>query len=57
MGSGRVELAASYAHMFANRLFRAAAQQQELIVYTFLERLYESRQARRDRAQPRASTA
>jgi thiopeptide-type bacteriocin biosynthesis protein len=43
----RSELAGSYVHMFANRLFRAAAQQQELVIYDFLGRLYESQRARR----------
>jgi thiopeptide-type bacteriocin biosynthesis protein len=40
------ELAVSYLHMHANRLFRSAQRAQELILYDFLARLYESRAAR-----------
>lgn len=39
-------LASSFLHMHANRLLRAAARAQELVVYDFLARLYESRRAR-----------
>jgi thiopeptide-type bacteriocin biosynthesis protein len=41
-----VELAQSYIHMHANRLLRAAHRAQELVLYDFLARLYESRAAR-----------
>jgi thiopeptide-type bacteriocin biosynthesis protein len=42
----RVELAASYLHMHANRLLRSAQRAQELVLYDFLARLYEARMAR-----------
>lgn len=41
-------LAGSYIHMHANRLLRAAARAQELVIYDLLKRLYESQAARRD---------
>lgn len=44
-------LAGSYIHMHANRLLRSAARAQELVLYDFLCRLYESQAARRDRGQ------
>jgi thiopeptide-type bacteriocin biosynthesis protein len=40
------ELAPSYLHMHANRLLRSAQRAQELVLYDFLCRLYESRAAR-----------
>jgi thiopeptide-type bacteriocin biosynthesis protein len=40
------DLAASYLHMHANRLLRSAQRAQELVLYDFLARLYESRAAR-----------
>jgi thiopeptide-type bacteriocin biosynthesis protein len=43
------ELASSYLHMHANRLLRSAHRAQELVLYDFLARLYESQSAR---AQP-----
>src|SRR5262249_25778001 len=39
-------LASSYLHMHANRLLRSAARAQELVIYDFLARTYESQQAR-----------
>jgi thiopeptide-type bacteriocin biosynthesis protein len=36
------ELASSYLHMHANRLLRSAHRAQELVLYDFLSRLYES---------------
>jgi thiopeptide-type bacteriocin biosynthesis protein len=39
-------LAASYIHMHANRLLRSAQRAQELVLYDFLDRTYESRLAR-----------
>jgi thiopeptide-type bacteriocin biosynthesis protein len=39
-------IAPSFAHMFANRLLRFAARDQELVLYDFLSRLYEARAAR-----------
>jgi thiopeptide-type bacteriocin biosynthesis protein len=39
-------LAPSYLHMHANRLLRSGARAQELILYDFLARLYESQAAR-----------
>jgi thiopeptide-type bacteriocin biosynthesis protein len=40
------ELAESYLHMHANRILRSAHRAQELVLYDFLGRLYESLQAR-----------
>jgi thiopeptide-type bacteriocin biosynthesis protein len=40
------ELALSYLHMHANRLLRSAHRAQELVLYDFLARLYESQAAR-----------
>jgi thiopeptide-type bacteriocin biosynthesis protein len=40
------ELAASYLHMHANRMLPGAARAQELVLYDFLERLYQGRLAR-----------
>lgn len=42
-------LAALYLHLHANRMFRAAARAQEMILYHFLERLYDSQRARTSR--------
>jgi len=39
------DLAASYLHMHANRLLRSAQRAQELVLYDFLARLYDSRAA------------
>jgi thiopeptide-type bacteriocin biosynthesis protein len=39
------ELAPSYLHMHANRLLRSAHRAQELVLYDFLSRLYESQAA------------
>jgi lantibiotic biosynthesis protein len=41
-----VKMAGSYIHMNANRVLRSAARAQELVLYDFLSRLYESRKAR-----------
>jgi thiopeptide-type bacteriocin biosynthesis protein len=40
------EVAVSYLHMHANRVLRSAQRVQELVLYDFLSRLYESRAAR-----------
>ncbi|HEU5055814.1 MAG TPA: lantibiotic dehydratase [Kofleriaceae bacterium] len=40
------EMAWSYAHMFANRMLRGAPRAQEMVLYDFLARLYESQKAR-----------
>jgi thiopeptide-type bacteriocin biosynthesis protein len=40
------ELATSYLHMHANRLLRSAQRPQEVVLYDFLARLYESQTAR-----------
>jgi thiopeptide-type bacteriocin biosynthesis protein len=40
------ELAGSFVHMHANRMFRGAARAQELVLYDFLTRLYQGRIAR-----------
>jgi thiopeptide-type bacteriocin biosynthesis protein len=45
------DLAPSYLHMHANRLLRAAARAQELVLYDFLCRVYESRLARQRKNQ------
>lgn len=50
-GAGRLstsiqELLPSYIHMHANRLLRSAQRQQELVLYDFLARLYESQAGR-----------
>jgi thiopeptide-type bacteriocin biosynthesis protein len=39
-------LAASYLHMHANRVLRSAQRAQEMVLYDFLHRIYESRAAR-----------
>jgi thiopeptide-type bacteriocin biosynthesis protein len=43
-------LAISFMHMFVNRVLRSAQRAQELVLYDFLTRLYESQTARRDKA-------
>ena len=48
------EMAWSYAHMFANRMLRSAPRAQEMVLYDFLARLYESHKARA-RAQSKRS--
>ena len=56
MGVTLQSFAGSLIHMHTNRVLRAAARAQELLIYDFLHRLYESRLARqrsRDRAAPR----
>ncbi|MBK8727126.1 MAG: lantibiotic dehydratase [Holophagaceae bacterium] len=45
-------LAGSHLHMHANRLLRAAARAQELVLYDFLARVHESRLARAGKAKP-----
>ncbi|MDY7230461.1 lantibiotic dehydratase [Hyalangium rubrum] len=40
------ELTSSYMHMFTNRLLRAHAREQELVLYDFLSRFYDSQSAR-----------
>lgn len=40
------ELAGSYLHMHLNRIFRSAANDQEMVLYDFLARTYESKLAR-----------
>ncbi|HEX6184230.1 MAG TPA: lantibiotic dehydratase [Pyrinomonadaceae bacterium] len=40
------ELAASYTHMHLNRILRSAHRAQELVIYDFLNRIYESRAIR-----------
>jgi len=42
----REALAPSYIHMFVNRVLRSAQRAQELVLYDFLTRLYESQAAR-----------
>lgn len=44
------EQASSYVHMFVNRMIRAAPVEHELVLYSFLTRLYDARLARIDRA-------
>jgi lantibiotic biosynthesis protein len=43
------ELAGSYVHMHLNRMFRSAANAQEMVLYDFLARGYESKIARAKR--------
>jgi thiopeptide-type bacteriocin biosynthesis protein len=45
----RAVIAASYLHMWANRMFRGSANPQELILYDFLARFYEGKIARAHR--------
>jgi thiopeptide-type bacteriocin biosynthesis protein len=45
-------LAVSYVHMHANRLLRSAQRAQELVLYNFLHRLYESRARRGEEESP-----
>lgn len=45
-------LAGSYLHMHANRLLRASARAQELVLYDFLARIYQSRLARDRKSKP-----
>jgi thiopeptide-type bacteriocin biosynthesis protein len=40
------DILGSYLHMLANRLLRGAARAQEMVIYSFLERLYEGQIAR-----------
>ncbi|QSQ18947.1 lantibiotic dehydratase [Pyxidicoccus parkwayensis] len=49
LGQPLPHVAASLAHMHANRMLRSAARAQELVLYDFLHRLYESRVARQRR--------
>jgi thiopeptide-type bacteriocin biosynthesis protein len=51
------DLALSYLHMHANRLLRSAQRAQELVLYDFLDRLYEARAARLRQTKARASHA
>ncbi|HKQ62734.1 MAG TPA: lantibiotic dehydratase [Candidatus Polarisedimenticolaceae bacterium] len=51
------DLACSVMHMHANRLLRSAQRQQELVLYDFLARLYESQHARRARVTSAATAA
>lgn len=46
LSTSRASLAASFVHMYMNRLTRSAPRLHELAVYDFLLRLYESRAAR-----------
>jgi lantibiotic biosynthesis protein len=43
------ELAGSYVHMHLNRIFRSAANAQEMVLYDFLARTYDSKLAREKR--------
>lgn len=43
------ELAGSYVHMHLNRMFRSAANAQEMVLYDFLDRTYDSRIAREEK--------
>jgi thiopeptide-type bacteriocin biosynthesis protein len=55
VGVNVADLAASHVHMHANRLLRSAHRAQELVLYDFLTRIYESRRARLRVMQTRAS--
>ena len=39
-------VSSSFVHMYTNRLLRSAARAQELVLYDFLGRLYQSQKAR-----------
>lgn len=54
LGISLESLAGSFLHMHANRLLRSAARAQELVLYDFLVRLYESHLAR-ERKRPAAT--
>jgi thiopeptide-type bacteriocin biosynthesis protein len=45
------DLAQSFLHMHANRMLRSAQRAQEAVIYHFLERIYESKLARRKLAE------
>jgi len=47
IGRSLGELAANYAHMFANRILRESHRAQELVLYNFLTRLYRSQLAKK----------
>lgn len=49
LGIGLIELGASLVHMHANRIFRGAAREQEIVLYDFLLRLYQGQKARQKR--------
>ncbi|MFP2906594.1 thiopeptide-type bacteriocin biosynthesis protein [Pyxidicoccus sp. 3LFB2] len=49
LGQALPHLASSLVHMHANRMLRSAARAQELVLYDFLHRLYESRAVRQRR--------
>ena len=48
-------IAPSFVHMHANRLLRSAHRNQEIVLYDFLARIYESRTARERSGRPRVS--
>jgi thiopeptide-type bacteriocin biosynthesis protein len=50
------ELAQSFLHMHANRMLRSAARAQELVMYDFLARTYESLLARARKSDARPKT-
>jgi thiopeptide-type bacteriocin biosynthesis protein len=50
--TGIPELAGNYVHMHLNRMFRSAANAQEMVLYDFLARSYDSRMAREKRTVP-----
>lgn len=51
------KLAENYLHMHANRLLRSSHRPQEFVLYDFMDRLYESQQARaRGRGHPKATS-
>ncbi len=45
------DLAASYVHMHLNRLFRSAQNAQEMVLYDFLARTYDSKMAKEKRSE------
>ncbi len=47
LSPGLAEIAPSFVHMHVNRILRSGHRAQELVLYDFLARLYESRAARR----------
>ena len=52
LGQPLTELASSFVHMHVNRLLPSAHRAQELVLYDFLRRLYESQLARSRQREP-----
>jgi len=58
ISSSLPQLALSHLHMHANRLLRSAQREQEMVIYDYLARLYESQMARaRKMAEPQLAVS